>query len=56
VTSSYLTEKGALRVLRLCLVWNSSFSYIGCVSGKAGLMAVASSLILELDGIIDVSK
>jgi hypothetical protein len=56
VTSSYLTEEGILIVLRLYIDWKSSFGYLRSVSGMASLMALASSLMLELDGIIDVSK
>lgn len=56
MTSSYITEERFLKVLRLYLDWKSSFGYLGSVSGKASLMTLASSLMLELDGIIDVSK
>lgn len=56
MTSSCLTEEGFLGVLRLYLDWKSSFGYLGSVSGESSLMTLANSLMLEQDGIIDVSK
>jgi hypothetical protein len=41
---------------RLCLDWECYFSYLPSESGKASLMALQSSLMLEQDRMEDVRK